>query len=136
VGGNQGFAPKTSLFPDWDPGLLGLIRGCDDQFVVRPLFMLPIGHTWNFHAGVTLLGDAAHLMSPFAGQGVNLAMLDAADLAVAISECRSLEETIRGYEQTMLARAKRAAAASAEALEMAMARDVPRRFQAQEGMVV
>jgi hypothetical protein len=66
-------------------------------------------------------------------------MLDAADLAVAISECSSLEETVRRYEQTMLARAKRAAEASTEGLEMAMASDAPRRtlahFQAQEGIV-
>jgi 2-polyprenyl-6-methoxyphenol hydroxylase-like FAD-dependent oxidoreductase len=129
-------AGLLSLFPDWNADLLGLIRSCDDHFVVRPLFVLPIGHTWNFQAGVTLLGDAAHLMSPFAGQGVNLAMLDAADLAVAISECSSLEEAVRSYEQTMFARAKRAAEASAEGLEMAMASGAPQRFQVQEGMVV
>ena len=46
-------------------------------------------------------------------------MRDAADLAVAISECSSLEAAVGGYEQTMLARAKRAAEASAEGLEMA-----------------
>jgi hypothetical protein len=63
-------------------------------------------------------------------------MLDAADLAVAISECSRLEEAIRGYEPTMLVRAKRAAEASAAALEMATASNRPRRFQPQEGMVV
>ena len=46
------------------------------------------------------------------------------------------EEAIREYEPTMLARAKLAAEASAKALEMAMASVAPRRFQAQEGMVV
>jgi 2-polyprenyl-6-methoxyphenol hydroxylase-like FAD-dependent oxidoreductase len=129
-------AGLISLFADWDVGLLGLIRSCDDQFVVRPLYMLPIGHTWNFHAGATLLGDAAHLMSPFAGQGVNLAMQDAAELAIAISEGSGLEEAVRYYEQRMFVRSKRAAEASAEGLEMAMASGAPRRFQAPEGKVV
>ena len=66
------------LFSDWNDQLLDLIRYCDDSFIPRPLYMLPISHTWETQPGITLLGDAAHLMSPFGGEGVNLAMLDAA----------------------------------------------------------
>jgi 2-polyprenyl-6-methoxyphenol hydroxylase-like FAD-dependent oxidoreductase len=79
-----------NCFSNWDQSLLALIRESNDRFMVRPLYELPIGHRWHFHAGVTLLGDAAHLMPPN-GEGVNLAMLDAVDLAAAISECGTLE---------------------------------------------
>ncbi|HLZ60643.1 MAG TPA: NAD(P)/FAD-dependent oxidoreductase [Ktedonosporobacter sp.] len=112
-------------FSDWDPILLALIHECNDRFVVRPLFMLPVGHRWNFHAGVTLLGDAAHLMSPFSGEGVNLAMLDAADLANAISTSSTLEDAVRTYEKTMFARAEIAARAAHEGVTNAIAPDAP-----------
>jgi 2-polyprenyl-6-methoxyphenol hydroxylase-like FAD-dependent oxidoreductase len=51
---------------------------------IKPLATLPIGHRWTSTSGVTLIGDAAHLMHP-AGEGVNLAMWDALDLSSAIS---------------------------------------------------
>jgi 2-polyprenyl-6-methoxyphenol hydroxylase-like FAD-dependent oxidoreductase len=114
-----------NYFSDWDQSLLAFIQEAHDRFVVRPLYMLPIGHRWNFHAGVTLLGDAAHLMPP-SGEGVNIAMLDAADLATAISECSTLEEAVRRYEETMFARAEIAAReANEEGLNLLIAPDAP-----------
>ncbi len=69
-------------FAGWAPALTYLIES-GDFVAVRPLYALPIGHGWKSQSGITLLGDAAHLMSPFSGEGVNLALADAADLADA-----------------------------------------------------
>ncbi|MNX65507.1 Kynurenine 3-monooxygenase [compost metagenome] len=63
---------------------------------------------------VTLIGDAAHPMSPFKGQGANQALLDALSLARGISKgCKSLshwkkaglrESVLNEFESEMLKR--------------------------------
>lgn len=76
---------------------------------------------------VTLLGDAAHPMSPFKGQGANQALLDALALARAITaECRPLsgwkeagirETVLNKFESEMLSRSATKVQDSAEAAE-------------------
>ena len=92
-----------------------IAAGASDGLIARPLFMLPIGFKWEPHAGVTLLGDAAHLMTPFAGVGVNVALADALSLARALVKRkgapeaylkRSLAEALQEYEGPMFERAK------------------------------
>jgi len=114
-------------FSGWSAELLGLIRQCDDAIVPRLIHALPIGHAWARKPGVTLLGDAAHLMSPFAGEGANLAMLDAAELAQAlIAHGDDVETALAQYEATMFPRAAAAAEGSAQGLDMCFAADAPR----------
>jgi len=118
-------AQLLKLFASWHPGLLELIHACNDNVAIRPLYMLPIGHSWDTSPGVTLIGDAAHLMPPSAGQGVNQAMQDAVELAEAIGEYPTLEGAIRAYEQSMFVRAKRAAELATEGLNKILSKDAP-----------
>ncbi|TVY85919.1 Monooxygenase, partial [Lachnellula willkommii] len=70
----------------------------------KPLYMLPpTDNKWTHTPGLTLIGDAAHLMTPFAGEGVNCAMLDALELSKAIisSHGGDLDKGIEGFEKKM-----------------------------------
>jgi 2-polyprenyl-6-methoxyphenol hydroxylase-like FAD-dependent oxidoreductase len=105
-------------FQDWNPEITNLIRACDDTFIARPITALPVGIRWPSQPNVTLIGDAAHLMSPFAGAGANLAMQDGAALALEIREASDPSVAIAAYEKKMFERAQEEAQRSADGLAM------------------
>ncbi|WP_329133658.1 FAD-dependent oxidoreductase [Streptomyces sp. NBC_00670] len=90
-------------YADWSPELLRMLTDNDGPYVDRPIFALPVPHTWEHSPTVALLGDAAHLMPPL-GVGVNLAMLDASELALALTRAATVDDAVRAYEKTMLPR--------------------------------
>ncbi|MET7571342.1 NAD(P)/FAD-dependent oxidoreductase [Streptomyces sp. NPDC005492] len=101
-------------FADWDKSLRALVADADGPLVPRRIHALPIGHRWDRVPGVTLLGDAAHLMSPFAGVGANLAMLDGAELGLALAaHPGDTEAALTAYEERLFPRAEESAADSA-----------------------
>jgi 2-polyprenyl-6-methoxyphenol hydroxylase-like FAD-dependent oxidoreductase len=110
-------------FAGWSDSLTGFIADTDSGYTNRPLYALPVPHTWPHTSGVTLLGDAAHLMSPFSGMGANLAMRDGADLAHALSVQPTIDAAITAYENVMLPRSTEAAEGAAEGLAGAFAPD-------------
>lgn len=90
-------------YAQWSPRLRRMITDNEGRYVDRPIFALPVPHTWEHNPTVTLLGDAAHVMPPL-GIGVNLAMLDASELALALAGSATVADAVRSYEKTMLPR--------------------------------
>jgi 2-polyprenyl-6-methoxyphenol hydroxylase-like FAD-dependent oxidoreductase len=85
-------------------------------FVPRPIYCMPLDQTWDALPNLTMLGDAAHVMPPFAGEGANMAMLDALELSESLTSGKyeTMQEAISIYEINMR---KRAAAAAGESLK-------------------
>ncbi|GAA4930424.1 NAD(P)/FAD-dependent oxidoreductase [Nonomuraea thailandensis] len=113
-----------AMFEGWAAPVLDLLRQ-GAAFVQRPLHVLPVSHTWAHVPGVTLLGDAAHLMPPL-GVGANLAMLEGAELAEAVATApgpAELDEAVRAFEERMWARAGRWAKITAAGLERLVSPD-------------
>ncbi|CAK7198496.1 hypothetical protein SEUCBS139899_001157 [Sporothrix eucalyptigena] len=109
--GKPASAAKDVLFGDdallgtFGPAVQDLVgTACDEDAAtdkddgtidLRSFYTLPHGSTWDSQSGVTLVGDAAHLMLPN-GEGVNMAMLDALHLSKAITQaCQEGEDSAK-----------------------------------------
>ncbi|MFZ4875348.1 FAD-dependent monooxygenase [Janthinobacterium sp. Mn2066] len=122
-----------STSPDSKPWLANIFAGYAAPFrelievatllAVRPMLALPVGHRWPNRPGLTLIGDAAHLMSPFSGEGANGAMADAADLALLLARGGDWREAVAAYETMMFPRAEEAAFGAGQGLQGAVAQD-------------
>ena len=126
-------------FDGWDPALTALITEGQTAPIFRPVHTLPTNHQWGRVPGVTLLGDAAHLMEPV-GEGANLAMLDGAELGQVIAAYPDdLEGALAAYEVRLFRRSEDASIGSAKVLNMCLDDDAPqsivRFFQSSVGTI-
>jgi salicylate hydroxylase len=93
-------------FDGWDPRVVDLITQADTPGRWSLLDREPLDH-WN-RGNATLLGDAAHPMFPFFGQGAAQAIEDAAVAALCLAkQPEDPVAAIRHYEAIRLPRAAR-----------------------------
>ncbi|KAF7549341.1 hypothetical protein G7046_g8375 [Stylonectria norvegica] len=95
-------------YSDWSPQLREALEHAQGKCIPRSLYALPVGAKWTHRPGLTLIGDAAHLMTPYAGEGVNQALEDAMLLARAINGAgddeAALDKAVRHFEEAMFVR--------------------------------
>ncbi|KAJ5369516.1 hypothetical protein N7509_014128 [Penicillium cosmopolitanum] len=120
---------SEKFYANWAPQLKAIAANAEGPFRAWSLhYLRPEEVGWKRDAapGVTLLGDAAHLSTPFVGEGVNCAMYDAVLLSKHLRELfgkhpdiasvqeASLEEALSSYEEEMFERGRDLIRRSAE----------------------
>ncbi len=99
-----------ATYPEWSAIWYELFTSAA-YFVPRPINCMPLDQSWETQCNLTLIGDAAHVMPPFAGEGVNMAMLDALELSEVLtsSDFSSIKDAFEHYEIKMRERASKMA---------------------------
>lgn len=128
--GVQALKKEAILRTPWHEPIPQIIAATDQQLISGyPVYDRKILQPEDFATSkqITLIGDAAHPMSPFKGQGANQALLDALALARAISKgCRPLSNwkevglrasILNDFESEMIERSAIKVNDSAEAAE-------------------
>lgn len=115
-------------FEGWPKEITVLITEAESTITPRKINALPDEHRWERRPGITLIGDAAHLMAP-SGEGANLAMLDGAELAEGFANHDGdIDTAIKEYEEKMFPRSEEEAKESHELLDICLGDDSPHRL--------
>jgi len=128
-GSDQRAAWFRANFQGWSEIWEPLFREAASM-IWRPLLACPADQHWKPKPNVTLIGDAAHVMPPYAGEGVNMAMLDALVLSRLLLSQDTSADAIAAYEAEMFARMRHMAADTMVNTEMFYAPDASDRVVA------
>jgi kynurenine 3-monooxygenase len=93
-------AEAEALFARDFPDALPLIPDLQRDWEEHPPGLLGTLHLRQWHLGnrAVLIGDAAHAMVPFHGQGMNCAFEDCVALARQLQQADTLQEAFTGFE--------------------------------------
>lgn len=100
-----------ATYPEWSSIWYEIFENDATPFIARPIYCMPLDQEWQALPNLTMIGDAAHVMPPFAGEGANLAMLDALELNECLTSGKysTLQDAISSYEINMRQKASAAA---------------------------
>ncbi|GFF66326.1 tetracycline resistance protein from transposon Tn4351/Tn4400 [Aspergillus lentulus] len=113
--------PLDDFYASWAPALMAIIANAEGPFRAWPLHRMELGDIgWKREvgSGVTYLGYAAHVSTPFVDEGVNCSMYDAVVLAERIIQhcgrvssltndsTARLEKALAPYEEDMFERCR------------------------------
>ena len=103
-------------FHNWSAYWDVLFTSPNVHFTPRPQYYFPFDQYWEPQENLTMIGDATHWMPPFAGEGANVAMQDAFELADALTNKNypDIKTAIADFEKDMVSRG---AAATQETLK-------------------
>jgi len=116
----------------WAPVYETLFANAAGGMITRPQYCMPLDQDWEALPNVTILGDAAHLMPPYAGEGVNMAMLDALELSRSLVRHEDMQVAIAEYERMMR---KTASATAAMTLKLTEVLHSPEAIRSMMGIV-
>lgn len=117
------FQDKKQIFKWFKNHFNGWSSGWDEffindhvHFVLRPQYYFPLDQHWETRSNLTMIGDAAHRMPPFAGEGANVAMQDAFELAEYLTNGKyeTVQLALTYFEKDMI---QRGAEATRDTLE-------------------
>lgn len=99
----------AAAYRDWSPKVMAMLTQVEDKFQRWPLFVMPPDYRWETRPGLAMIGDSAHAMPPFTGKGVNLALLDALELADGLTAepAAAVTAAVESFEMGMQERTRK-----------------------------
>ena len=112
-------------FSTWSDKWHEFFTGNEVRFIPRPQYYFSFDQKWNTQENLTMIGDAAHRMPPFAGEGANVAMQDSFELADVLTSGRfpDMKTALTHFEKEMIARGASATRQTLENTERMFSKD-------------